>query len=327
VTDVIAVVLANALLAERLAGTAAAPAPKTAPKTATTGEARQPLDHQKIDHLKSELLATVSHELRSPLAAIKGYAETLLRREDHLPRAERHDFLLAIIEAGRRLDATVTRMLDMSQLATDTYRLERVPVDIERLAAEAVRFLRERAGTEPTMRHTFSIHREVCGPDPHVPLIVAGDHRQLRNLFDNLLDNAVRYSPEGGAIDVLLRSHARRPQAQTCAGRAPHTAAQAGLHTPAPGDVWPAAPLLEITVRDPGIGIPVDQLTRIFERFHQVDTQLTRQGDGMGLGLALCQRIVSLHHGAIWADSVPGAGSQFHVLLPLYDGDDRAESE
>src|SRR5262249_14818232 len=110
--DVIAAVLASALLAERIAGI------KTASRLAAEGRTEH--GQPSIDHLKADLLATVSHELRSPLAAIKGYAETLLLREDRLPREERHAFLRAIIAAGGRLEASVTRMLELSQLATGT---------------------------------------------------------------------------------------------------------------------------------------------------------------------------------------------------------------
>src|SRR5262249_45521334 len=145
------------------------------------------------------------------LAAIKGYAETLLRREDHLCREERHDFLLAIIEASRRLDGSVTRMLDMSQLAAETPRLEQVPVDVERLGTEAAGSLREQGIVHSSIQPTFLIPREEQDTDLQPPLVVAGDPRRLRDLLDNLLDNAVRYSPDGGVIEVVLRSHGRWP--------------------------------------------------------------------------------------------------------------------
>ncbi len=80
-----------------------------------------------------------------------------------------------------------------------------------------------------------------------------------------------------------------------------------------------ATPALEIAVHDTGVGIPAEHLGRIFDQFHRVDTRLTREVDGLGLGLAICKRIVELHGGAIWAESEPGAGSTFHVLLPFED--------
>src|SRR5262249_40627997 len=119
--------------------------------------------------------------------------------------------------------------------------------------------------------------------------------------------------------EIMLRSHACWPTSLRFEKRTTLAAMQ--------DDAQRLAPMLEVVVRDPGIGIPAEQLGYIFERFHRVPPQFTSHGEGIGLGLALCQRIVELHHGAIWAESVPGAGSQFHVLLPLSGGDDQAESE
>jgi len=144
-------------------------------------------------------------------------------------------------------------------------------------------------------------------PAQAAPTVLA-DPRHLRTVLDNLLENAVKYSPEGGVIEVRLR-----PVARSADAGAPGA--------PRVGASLRERPLLEIRVRDSGVGIPTEHLGRIFERFHRVDTRLTREVDGLGLGLAICKRIVELHDGEIWAESESGTGSTFHVLLPLDDAD------
>src|SRR5262249_39440351 len=192
-------------------------------------------------------------------------------------------------------------------------RRDRWAVEAERLGGEAAAALRRGLATKSPARHTILTHREVQDSEPHLPLVVVGDPRRLRALLDDLLDNAVRYSPDGGAIDIALRPHTSWPFSQPLEDHTVQATALADKQRPEPA--------LEIIVRDPGIGIPAAHLSRIFARFHRVDPPHTGQGEGMGLGLALCQRIVELHHGAIWAESILTVGSQFHVLLPLSSGD------
>ena len=268
------------------------------------------------DRLKAELLATVSHELRSPLTSIKGYAATLLRHERRLPREERHEFLLAIVAASDRLEVIIDRLLEMSQLTTGTTTINRSTVDMRRLAADAISAALQRAAQTAPGQFTITLHTdEAATGGTHAPLVEA-DPRYMREVLDNLLENAVKYSPDGGTIAVVLRL--------VWPGAAPDEAPDASTDS-ADRDsermAQPTAaqrrPLLEILVRDTGVGIPSEHLGRIFEQFHRVDTRLTREVDGLGLGLALCQRIVELHDGRIWAESSPGDGSAFHVLLPL----------
>jgi signal transduction histidine kinase len=136
-------------------------------------------------------------------------------------------------------------------------------------------------------------------------------------MLDNLLENAVIYSPEGGVVEVGIRpvgtsgSSAAFPASSQEMRNGGKTAIPSLQNTP---------PMIEIWVRDNGIGIPPKHLERIFERFHRVDTRLIREVNGLGLGLAICKRIVELHNGTIWAESTPGEGSTFHILLPVYDG-------
>jgi signal transduction histidine kinase len=269
-----------------------------------------------MELLKAELLGTVSHELRGPLASIKGYTATLLRHEHRLAREERHQFLLAIHEASDRLEAIIERFLELSQLETGQAALERSSVDMAHLASEAIAVIEERVTVSQPDRFVFRLQLENTDGTPEwiVPLILA-DHRRLREMLDHLLENAIKFSPGGGLVTVTLR-----PVVQVSpgvkAGDAPHIRQQND-----PDKAPVLCNMLELCVTDNGQGIPAEQLERIFERFHRVDTRLTRETGGLGLGLTICKRIVELHGGAIWAENrSSGKGSAFYVRFPI-DGD------
>lgn len=266
-----------------------------------------------MELLKAELLGTVSHELRSPLASIKGYAATLLRHERRLSREERHQFLLAINEASDRLEIIIERLLEMSQLDTKAIGLAYSPVDVARLAQEAITTAEQRVVTHHPERFRFMLRIEKFDgiPDSAVPLILA-DPRRLREVLDNLLENAIKYSPDGGTVTVVICPAApdKVPGSLSIMNR--EDAHQSK-------DVLPR--MLEICVIDAGIGIPAEHLERIFDRFHRVDMRLTREVNGLGLGLAISRHIVEMHGGVIWAESPDQGGSIFHVLLPLQEVD------
>ncbi len=255
-----------------------------------------------MELLKAELLATVSHELRSPLASIKGYAATLLRHERRISREERHEFLLAITEASDRLAAVIDRLFEMSQLETGDIHIELTVVNLAYLVREAITAVEQSLiASEHSDRHyILTLHLEDGHgmPTNEEPVIWA-DRHHLREVLDNLLENAIHYSREGGAIEITI-----------CPIFTPsHT-----IMSPAQQEVQS---MVEICVRDHGIGIPPAHLERVFDRFHRVDTRLTREVNGIGLGLAICKRIVELHSGMIWAESEVGQGSTFHVWLPM----------
>jgi signal transduction histidine kinase len=257
---------------------------------------------KEMELLKAELLATVSHELRSPLASIKGYAATLLRHERRLSREERHEFLLAITQASDRLAGVIDRLLEMSQLETGDITIELTAVNLAYLVREAITAVEQRLiapeHADRSCPLTLRLEDGRGMPTDKEPLIWADRHR-LREVLDNLLENAIYYSPEGGAIEITLRP----------------------LFTPSHTVVPPAQQevqqMVEICVRDHGIGIPPTHKGRVFDRFHRIDTRLTREVGGLGLGLAICKRIVELHRGTIWAESDIGQGSAFHVWLPV----------
>lgn len=230
--------------------------------------------------LESEFLATISHELRSPLAAIKGYAATLRRHSHKLGRVERDEFLQAIEDASDRLEVLISRLMELSRLEAGALRPNLIPVDIIHLIGEALAAAESRWGSDVlgALGYTFE------PPSQEIMPPALADLRLQREVLDIVLENAVKYTPGGGVIRVTL---------------------QADDST------------LTIAVQDSGIGIPPEHIERIFDRFHRVDTRLTREVDGAGLGLSICKSIMRLQGGAIWAESAPDVGATIFMTLPL----------
>jgi signal transduction histidine kinase len=262
---------------------------------------------QEKELFKAELLATVSHELRSPLASIKGYTATLLLHERRISREERREFLVAIQEASNRLELIIDRLLEMSQLETGAIQIASSAVDVVRLVREAITVTQQRISGDTSDHVSFHLHlKDGAGRLTDEEPLVKADPRRLREVLDHLLENAINYSPEGGAIDVILRPI---PPGLVYEVRAESTMAGPSAAI--------SRHMLEICVCDHGLGIPPEHLERIFDRFHRVDTCLTRETNGLGLGLTICKYLVELHNGNIWAESCPAGGSAFHVWLPL----------
>jgi signal transduction histidine kinase len=267
---------------------------------------------QQIELLKAELLTTVSHELRGPLTSIKGYAATLLRYSQRLSQEEQIEFLTAISGASVRLEHIIDQLLEMSQLETNTLPVTMVPVNLTYLVQEAITAAQQDGGGEPMndglsspphmVTYAFSIQQEEeTLTDDNV--IVPGDRSLLRNMLDALIENAAHYSPHEGQVEIGIHLHRNQ---QTLVDLIPHHLQRSSY----------PLPLVEIQVKDRGIGIPTEHLPYIFDRFYRVDTGLTREVNGLGLGLSICKRIVELHDGMIWGESSLGKGSTFHVLLP-----------
>ncbi len=255
---------------------------------------------------QAELLASVSHELRSPLAIIKGYTATLIRYPHDLDEAERGEFLDAIRAASCRLELMVNQLLELSQLEAGILLPTFMPLNLEQLVKEAGIAFEERS------RHSGMGERTVrltALPIGQIPLVEA-DPRLLRHAVDNLLEDALKFSPTGDIIEVTL-TVADIPDIAPVQSRLP------------PGDAVSANAVL-ITVTDSEIGVPAEQLERIFDRFHRADTGRVREVSGLGLGLAICRRIVDLHGGAVWGESQLGIGSTFFMALPV--AADEAES-
>ena len=232
------------------------------------------ITHEKeLDEMKSQLLSTVSHELRTPLASIKGFATTLLREDIQWDEESRREFLTIIDEESDRLTELISNLLDMSRIEAGTLRVEPESTDLRPIVQDTVEQFQVVAHHQ-----RFGVHLP-----PAIPPVLA-DPRRTRQVLRNLVENAVKYSPEGGPIDISVQVEADHVQ---------------------------------VSVADQGIGIEPQQLHHVFERFYQVDSASTRRVGGSGLGLSICKAIVEAHHGSIWVESQPGVGSVFHFTLPL----------
>lgn len=234
---------------------------------------------RRLDALRAELIANVSHELRTPLGLITVFCTTLLRDDVSFDPTTQREFLLDIKDEAERLSQIVDNLLDLSRLQQGRLRLDRQPVDLAQHLRRTV------AAMQPRLPR----HRLVLGL-PDVALVAVVDIKRLDQVLRNLLENAVKYSPEGG--DIEIRASA-----------------------------LDGAVLIEVA--DQGIGIPRQDLERIFESFYRVENEHTQRIGGVGLGLAICHEIVEAHGGRIWANSTPGAGSTFSLKLPM-NGDTHA---
>jgi PAS domain S-box-containing protein len=233
-------------------------------------------EERALDELKGEFVATVSHELRTPLAAIYGSAQTLRRKDLNLDDERRESLLEVIAHESERLTRIAGDILLANTLDSDRLRLAREPVDLDELAREVVEEMR----ISFAERADISIHFS----SPQVEASVAGDADKLRQILMNLIENAVKYSPDGGRIEVGLESRDSR---------------------------------VRLLVRDEGIGIPPGEEQRIFGKFYRVDPQLTRGVGGTGLGLYISRELVRRMQGRVSVASHGGKGSTFLVDLPL----------
>jgi signal transduction histidine kinase len=223
---------------------------------------------------KSEFLANMSHELRTPLNAIIGFSEVLLERMFGELNEKQDDYLKDIHTSGRHLLSLINDILDLSKVEAGRMELEPSRFDVPTAIGNAMTLVRERA-----QRHGIALRIEVA---PEVGEIVA-DERKFKQILLNLLTNAVKFTPDGGRVDVLAHR---------------------------------AGGMLEVAVRDTGIGIAQSDRQAVFEEFRQVGRHYTNKQEGTGLGLALTKRFVELHGGRIRLESEPGKGSTFTFTIP-----------
>lgn len=232
---------------------------------------------READVLKDTFISVVSHELKTPVAIIKGYAETLRRPEARRDPALMEEMLGAIADESDRLARLVDDLLDASRLQAGGLPFQEVEdVDLRTLARRVV----ERYSRQSDR------HRLVLDFPEEFP-VVKGNPKRLDQVLDNLVSNAIKYSPQGGEVRI------------------------AGEATPAE---------VTLSVKDSGVGIPFEEQERIFDRFYRVQNPETRAASGTGLGLYLTRAIVQAHGGRIWVESTLGQGATFYVALPRETG-------
>ena len=229
---------------------------------------------RRLEELRAQFVATISHELRTPLASLHGAAMTLLEREHELTDQTRHTLLDMIGAQSKRLADLVEEILLTGQLDSGSLRVVTEPFDPEELVWSVAAAARLRVGDDTTI-------------DVSIPAVlpkVVGDPARTRQVLSNLMDNAIKYSPHGGRIEL-------------------------GVEV---GDGY-----AEFTVRDEGLGIPLGEQKRIFEKFYRLDPDHRRGIGGSGLGLYISRELVRSMNGRIWVASDPGKGATFTFELPL----------
>lgn len=250
---------------------------------------------KELDQLKSNFLATVSHELRTPLTSIIGYSDMLAAGIAGELVGEQVEFVQTIRSKGDHLLALITSLLDFNKLERGQLRPKREAVDPESLVREVARTVAPQAGKK-------EVEVEVGIDSRAAPL--EADPVQLRQVLYNLCENAIKFSPPGGVVELSVRTVDLDADAEQSVGLALFDA-------PRPG--------LEFRVRDAGIGIAKGDQARIFDAFYQVDGGSTREHGGTGLGLSIVKRLVEAHGGRIWVESELGEGATFIFTIPEPD--------
>jgi two-component system, OmpR family, sensor kinase len=241
-----------------------------------------------------DLLANVSHELKTPLTSIQGFAQAISDGAAGDAESIRHSAGV-IQDEAQRMARMVSELLDLARIESGQIVMRREPVHLDAVLRDCAAKLALRA-----QQAGVKLNAQV--PDD-LPVII-GDGDRLAQVLTNLLDNALRHTSEGGQVTL-----AARPLSGSSIVRR--------------GKTWPAG--VEVRVADTGSGIPPEDLARIFERFYQVDKSRQR-GGGLGLGLAIVKQIVEAHFGTIKAESVVGIGSRFIVTLPLDPGTETTQA-
>jgi len=224
--------------------------------------------------MRADFVANVSHELRTPLSSLLGFVETLRgpARDD----AEARDNFLGIMhEQAERMTRLIEDLLSLSRIEMDEHSRPDTPVDMHRVLAKVEDMLTMKARDR---------HMAIRITAPDAPAAVPGDEDQLTQVFQNLIDNAIKYGGENTPVEIVVDQ--------------------------------PDATQVSITVIDHGAGIPREHLPRLTERFYRVDAARSRQLGGTGLGLAIVKHIIARHRGQLDITSAEGEGSSFTVTLP-----------
>lgn len=228
---------------------------------------------KQLERIRQDFVANVSHELRTPLTTIKGYAETLL--DGALKEDLAFQFVEVIKRHTDRLTKIVEDLLMLSKIETKEFQLKIEVISLPNFIDDVLDFVKE-----PAEKKKISLSRNAI---PSL-LAVQADRGYLEQILINLLDNAIKYTPEGGRVTVSAVEKDSKD--------------------------------IQFLIEDNGIGIPKEDLSRIFERFYRVDKGRSKEMGGTGLGLSIVKHLVQAHGGRVWVESQPGKGSTFYFTLP-----------
>jgi two-component system phosphate regulon sensor histidine kinase PhoR len=228
---------------------------------------------KRLEKIRQDFVANVSHELRTPLTTIKGYAETLL--EGALKEEVASQFVQVIKRHTDRLTKIVEDLLMLSKIESREFQLKREIILLSAFIDDVIDFVKELAE-----KKKISISRNEIPSS----LSVEADRNYLEQVLINLLDNAIKYTPEGGRVMISAIEKDQRE--------------------------------IQFSINDTGIGIPKEDIPRIFERFYRVDKGRSQESGGTGLGLSIVKHLVQAHGGSIWVESQIGKGSTFYFTLP-----------
>jgi two-component system phosphate regulon sensor histidine kinase PhoR len=229
---------------------------------------------KQLEKIRQDFVANVSHELRTPLTTIKGYAETLL--DGALKEDLASQFVQVIKRHTDRLTKIVEDLLMLSKIETKEFQLKMEIILLPNLMDDIIDFLKEPAG-----RKKISLSRHEIPSS----LAIRADRSYLEQILINLLDNAIKYTPEGGRVIISAVEKDSKD--------------------------------IQFSIEDNGIGIPNEDLSRIFERFYRVDKGRSKELGGTGLGLSIVKHLVQAHGGRVWVESKLGKGSTFYFSLPI----------
>lgn len=227
---------------------------------------------ERLENVRRDFVANVSHEIKTPLTSIKGYVETLLSGAIDDP-VHRVRFLEKIDRNAERLSSLVQDILSLAKIEAEEGSLSLVPTEWNSIIQSVL------------TRHEDAIHQKnlkLRVNTPHSPVVVMGDIEAMTQVLDNLITNAIKYTPDDGRISITLTTK---------------------------------TPWARLDVEDTGIGIPAEHLDRIFERFYRIDKARSRELGGTGLGLSIVKHLVSAMHGEVGVDSAVGIGSRFTIKL------------
>ncbi|MEH6942408.1 two-component system histidine kinase PnpS [Bacillus sp. JJ722] len=227
---------------------------------------------KKLEQMRKDFVANVSHELRTPVTSIKGFSETLLDGDLKNEKTIR-DFLTIILNESDRLQTLIQELLELSKIEKSEFKISITKLDLNNLLSETCSIFEQKASKIGIEFHLEEVKQ---------PVIIEGDPYRLKQVFINLISNAINYTQTGGKVDVIVSENDR---------------------------------FASIEVKDTGIGIEQNEIPRIFERFYRVNRDRSRNSGGTGLGLAIVKHLVEAHKGQLQVISQPGKGTSFIVKL------------